>query len=108
MRSTKRTQGQRSPLSHSFEAAKAIVSLSFRDLSNSDADIRLESAQFLMGNTLKTFTDILNIDDSEIKSLARFALKEDVGPRRRAAAKEASRKFAALCERSLSTSSTKL
>ena len=69
----KKAPEQRSKSSHSFEAAEAIVSLSFRDLSNSDADIRLESAQFLMGNTLKTFTDILNIDDSEIKSLARFA-----------------------------------
>ena len=104
----KKAPQQRSKSSNSFEAAEAIVSLSFRDLSNSDADIRLESAQFLMANTLKTFTDSLNIDDSEIKSLARFALKEDVGPRRRAAAKEASRKFAALCERSLRTSSTKL
>mgnify|MGYP003110917690 FL=1 len=104
----KKTQGQRSPLSHSFEAAKAIVSLSFRDLSNSDADIRLESAQFLMGKTLKPFTDILRVSESEIQALAKMALKEDVGARRKAAAKEASRKFTALCERSQSTSSTKL
>ena len=104
----KKTQEQKSPLSHSFEAAKVIVELAFRDLGHSDSEIRLESTQFLMGRTLKPFTDILKISDSEIKAIAKMALKEDVGVRRRAAAKEASKKFTALCERSLSTSSTKL
>jgi hypothetical protein len=108
MHSIKKTQEQRSPSSHSFNAARVIVDLAFRDLGHSDDDIRLESAQFLMGKTLKPFTDILKVSESEIQALAKMALKEDVGARRRAAAKEASRKFTALCERSRSTSSTKL
>ena len=104
----KKTPEQRSKSSHSFEAARVIVDLAFRDLGHSDDDIRLESAQFLMGKTLKPFTDILKVSESEIQAIAKMALKEDVGARRKVSAKEASKKFTALCERSQRTFSTKL